>query len=111
MWHIVINISAEMDLAQNKELNMRAIISGKLYDTSKSTQIAEKIRKDDMKQTTMILYITKNNNYFFAICHKYSSGNIENKIEISAQEQALNWCEKQNIDVDIILQHFQIEQA
>lgn len=74
---------------------MKKIKDGKLYDTTKSIIVA-------MSQAT--LYKTKKGNFFTY------TGNTQ-EIEPLDKKEALLWCEASNIDVEVIMKYFRIEEA
>lgn len=73
---------------------MRKLINGLYYDTLKSRSVAE--------NKSYTLYITQKRNWFMA-----------NKIKITPLDalKALEWMEINDIDHEIIKQHFTLEEA
>ncbi len=103
---------------------MKKVIDGKRYDTETATLIASaesSCSSSDFRWWEEDLYRTPRGRYFVAgsggPMSKYSQSIDANNwsggegIEVIDDAEALAWCEKHNIDADIIAQYFTIENA
>lgn len=102
---------------------MKRVIDGLLYDTKTAEEIANYSRfyPSDFNHVAETLYKTANGNYFLAgkggPRSKYAEqveqntwGGGEGIIPLAAKE-ALDWCEKNYIDADIIQAEFTLKDA
>ena len=102
---------------------MRTIIDGKQYNTDTATTLAADAygNTGDFNHWRESLYQTKNGAFFLAgsggPLSKYARSPRLNEwtsgegISVLTEADALRWCEKHDVDVDVIAQHFTIEEA
>ena len=107
----------------NREANA-AVIEGKKYDATADNTTEIATHQDgygnsfgDYRET---LYVTNNGSYF--VCGsggaqtRWSSydGNMHGPgsgVVAMTMEEALRWCEQHDVDVDVVEEHFDIEEA
>lgn len=102
---------------------MKQIINGKIYDTDTATKIHEQtssLSRSDFNYCNETLYMTSIGNFFLegegGAMTRYakSYGNTStggSGIQPISTDYALAWCEKYNVDVDIIEKYFDIKIA
>lgn len=103
---------------------MKQVIDGKRYDTETATLIAEASsseRYSDFRYWHEELYRTRKGAWFVAgkggAMSRWSTPIESNGrgpgsgIEVLSEGEALQWCERHQIDADIISAHFQVEDA
>jgi len=104
---------------------MKRVINKKVYDTETAKLIGEDSYgfPTDFRYWEEELYITKKGNYFikgeggaltsYAVSCGGGSSSGSCIIKPLSKEQALNWCQEHEIEVNVIEEHFQdmIEEA
>jgi hypothetical protein len=106
------------------EATMKKIIDGKRYDTETADLIASaesRHNRGDFKWGHETLYRTVEDQYFIAgEGHAMSrwaqaldgnSRGADSGLELLTDIEALEWCERNDIDADVIAEHFAIEDA
>ena len=96
----------------DRKTPMEKVINGKLYDSDTAEHIAEndnKLYDNDFSYCKESLYITKNGDFFVA----GQGGQLSRwpgcgGIEVLTKAQALDWCEKHDVDAYTITHHFEI---
>ena len=102
---------------------MKKVIDGLVYNTETAEEIASYsyLGNSDFRHVDETLYKTKKGKYFLAgsggPMSKYAVpvgnsgyGGGEGIIPLTVEE-AREWCEKHDIDTDVIIQEFTIEEA
>ncbi len=102
---------------------MKKIIDGKTYNTETATHIGNRSHSypGDFSYCDEDLYLTKKGTFFLAgaggAMSKYSQSCGQNTqcggsgMEVLSNPEALSWCERYDIDSDIIEQYFEIEEG
>lgn len=102
---------------------MKKIIDGKRYDTDTATSITfiEYGTPGDFRHRLEELFKTKKGNFFLSYnggaLSKYATNEGPNLVRGSSGiqpltvEEALTWCETNNIDGSIIEKHFDVDDA
>ena len=103
---------------------MKQVIGGKRYNTDTAEYIAEWSSgyPNDFSYLEESLYKTKKGQYFIAgeggamSSYAVSVGDGSSRggghaIRLLSEEDALSWCEENNIDADVIATHFEIEEG
>lgn len=102
---------------------MKKIIDGKTYNTETATRIGNRSSSypGDFRYVDEDLYITKKGTFFLAgeggAMSKYSTSYGDNSwggsdgMEVLSKAAALEWCERYDIDSDVIEQYFEIEEG
>ena len=106
------------------ECIMKKVIDGKLYDTKTAEFIAtndSNFSRGDFEYEDTDLYKTKKGNFFLSgeggARSRWSTpvGNNGSQggsgIEALTMEDARAWCEANDVDADIIAEHFPVEEA
>ena len=102
---------------------MRAVINGQRYDTDTAAEISADSygNRGDFSHWRESLYRTKNGAFFLAgsggPLSKYARSLRLNEwtggegVSVLTEAEALRWCEKHDVEVDLIAEHFTIEEA
>ena len=103
---------------------MKKIISGKIYNTKTANCIADwdnGVYGNNFNQCEESLYQTKKRQFFIAgsggALSKYAESCGQNSwgggegIELLSAQEALEWCERHDIDADIIVKHFETQEG
>lgn len=102
---------------------MKKIIDGKTYNTETATHIGNRSSSypGDFRYVDEDLYLTKKGTFFLAgeggPMSKYSHSCGQNSwtggdgMEVLTKAEALAWCERYDIDSDVIEEHFEIEEG
>jgi hypothetical protein len=104
---------------------MKRVIDRKIYDTENAERIARHnpvADRQDFAYLDEVLYKTEKGNYFLhgtggpktKYAKKTGNGTTgSEEIKPMTEEEALNWCEENSIDGDIVVEEFEelLEQA
>jgi len=96
---------------------MKKVINGKAYNTETAAEIGNYyngLGSGDFRNISESLYVTKKGTYFTAgeggPMTKYAE-HYGGSMEILYKEEALQWCESNDIDADTIAEYFDIEEG
>jgi len=102
---------------------MKRIIDSRRYDTDTAAEIASDAHgyTSDFNHWRESLYQTKGGRFFLAgsggPLSKYAHSPRQNEwtsgegVSVLTEAEALRWCEKHDVDVDVIVRYFTIEEA
>jgi hypothetical protein len=101
---------------------MKKIIDGKIYNTETAILIIHEdnsLSVNDFAYESEALYLTKKGTYFLHgeggglskyATRKQNTSRWGETIFLLTKDQALEWCERNSIDVDQIAKHFDIHE-
>lgn len=102
---------------------MKRVIDGKVYNTETATLIGEDSYgySSDFSYWSESLYKTRNGAYFIhgegGARSKWGRQTSQNTwsggagIEVLSEGEAIAWCERHQVDADVITRHFEVEDA